>query len=98
MLVIGRGLMAHPRLLLLDEPSLGLAPLLVKEIFQIIRRINQEQETTLIVVEQNANMAMDLADYVYVMETGNIILQGASSNLRKDEKVLKAYLGGLEED
>ena len=74
MLVIGRALMAHPMLLLLDEPSLGLAPLLVKEIFQIIRRINQEQGTTLMVVEQNANMALQIANYGYVMENGRIVL------------------------
>ncbi|MFC1821216.1 ABC transporter ATP-binding protein [Thermodesulfobacteriota bacterium] len=93
MLVIGRGLMAHPRLLLLDEPSLGLAPLLVKEIFHIIRRINEEQETTLIVVEQNANMALQIAHYGYVMENGKIVLESAANELRENPDVKEFYLG-----
>ncbi|MBW2205711.1 MAG: ABC transporter ATP-binding protein [Deltaproteobacteria bacterium] len=93
MLVIGRALMAHPRLLLLDEPSLGLAPLLVKEIFQIIRRINEEQGTTLLVVEQNANMALQIAHYGYVMENGKIVLESDAGELRKNPDVKEFYLG-----
>jgi len=93
MLVIGRALMAHPRLLLLDEPSLGLAPLLVKEIFGIIRRINEEQGTTIILVEQNANMALQLAHYGYVMENGKIVLEGQARDLRQNPDVREFYLG-----
>ena len=93
MLVIGRALMAHPQLLLLDEPSLGLAPLLVKEIFQIIKRINQEQEATLMVVEQNANMALQIAHYGYVMENGKIVLESAAAELRENPDVKEFYLG-----
>jgi branched-chain amino acid transport system ATP-binding protein len=93
MLVIGRALMAHPALLLLDEPSLGLAPLLVKEIFQIIRRINQEQGTTLMVVEQNANMALQIANYGYVMENGKIVMESTADELRENPDVKEFYLG-----
>ncbi len=93
MLVIGRALMAHPKLLLLDEPSLGLAPLLVKEIFQIIRRINQEQGTTLLVVEQNANMALQIAHYGYVMENGKIVMESTAEELRENPDVKEFYLG-----
>ena len=93
MLVIGRALMAHPKLLLLDEPSLGLAPLLVKEIFQIIRRINHEQGTTLMVVEQNANMALQIAHYGYVMENGKIVLESSAADLQENPDVKEFYLG-----
>jgi len=93
MLVIGRALMAHPRLLLLDEPSLGLAPLLVKEIFGIVRRINEEQGTTIVLVEQNANMALQLAHYGYVMENGKIVLEGPAGDLRQNPDVKEFYLG-----
>ena len=93
MLVIGRALMAHPNLLLLDEPSLGLAPLLVKEIFRIIRRINQEQGTTLMVVEQNANMALQIAHYGYVMENGKIVMENSAEELRENPDVKEFYLG-----
>jgi branched-chain amino acid transport system ATP-binding protein len=93
MLVIGRALMAHPRLLLLDEPSLGLAPLLVKEIFEIVKRINREQGTTIILVEQNANLALHLAHYGYVMENGRIVLEGEAGHLRNNPDVKEFYLG-----
>ena len=93
MLVIGRALMAHPKLLLLDEPSLGLAPLLVREIFNIIKRINQEQGTTLMVVEQNANMALQIAHFGYVMENGKIVLESQAEDLRENPDVKEFYLG-----
>jgi branched-chain amino acid transport system ATP-binding protein len=93
MLVMGRGLMAQPRLLLLDEPSLGLAPLLVKEIFQIVRRVNQELGTTLMLVEQNANMALQIAHYGYVMENGKIVMESNAEDLRENPDVKEFYLG-----
>lgn len=92
MLAIGRALMARPRLLMLDEPSLGLAPLLVKTIFETLRAIN-EQGITILLVEQNARAALRLADYGYVLETGHIALEGSSQMLLKDERVRKTYLG-----
>jgi len=93
MLVMGRGLMAQPKLLLLDEPSLGLAPLLVKEIFQIIRRVNKELGTTLMLVEQNANMALQIAHYGYVMENGKIVMESDAKDLRENPDVKEFYLG-----
>ena len=93
MLAISRGLMARPQLLLLDEPSLGLAPLFVKLIFQIIRRINREQGTTILLVEQNANMSLRIAHRGYVMENGAIAMEGSADALLKNEDVKKAYLG-----
>ena len=93
MMVMGRALMAHPQLLLLDEPSLGLAPLLVKSIFEIIKRINSEQGTTLIVVEQNANMALRIAGFGYVMENGRIVLEGPAGDLRENPDIREFYLG-----
>lgn len=93
MLVIGRALMAHPDLLLLDEPSLGLAPLLVREIFRIIKRVNQEQNTTILVVEQNTNMALQIAHYGYVMENGKIVLEGNAEVLKNNPDVKEFYLG-----
>jgi branched-chain amino acid transport system ATP-binding protein len=93
MVVIGRALMAKPRLMLLDEPSLGLAPLLVQDIFEIIRRINQESGVSLLIVEQNANVALKAADYAYVMETGRIVLDGPADQLRQNADIKEFYLG-----
>ncbi len=93
MLAISRALMAQPKLLLLDEPSLGLAPLIVRQIFDIIQKINRENKTTIFLVEQNANLALNAAHRGYVMETGRIILKDECSNLLKNEDVRKAYLG-----
>jgi len=92
MLAIARALMARPKLLLLDEPSLGLAPIIVDSIFEIVRQINEEG-TTILLVEQNAQIALQISDRGYVMETGEIVLADTSSNLVKNEKVRKAYLG-----
>ncbi|MGD8703428.1 MAG: ABC transporter ATP-binding protein [Desulfosarcina sp.] len=93
MLAISRALMARPRLLLLDEPSLGLAPLIVKQIFEIIRKINSEANTTIFLVEQNANLALKVAHRGYVMENGRISLADSADNLLANEDVKKAYLG-----
>lgn len=93
MLAISRALMARPRLLLLDEPSLGLAPIIVQQIFEIIKRIRQESGTTIFLVEQNANLALKVADRGYVMETGRITLEDKASNLLSNEDVKRAYLG-----
>lgn len=93
MLAIGRALMARPQLLLMDEPSMGLAPLLVKEIFEIIKDINNKG-TTILLVEQNAHMALSIADKAYVIETGEIVLQGTAEELMNSDEVKKAYLGG----
>ncbi len=93
MLAMGRALMSKPKILLLDEPSMGLAPLLVNEIFSIIRDINKSG-TTVLLVEQNANMALSIADRAYVMETGNIVLEGTGEELSKSDDIKKAYLGG----
>ncbi|MDE0088634.1 MAG: ABC transporter ATP-binding protein [Candidatus Poribacteria bacterium] len=92
MLAIGRSLMSNPRLLLLDEPSLGLAPLIVKQIFEIIQQINEEG-TTILLVEQNAQLALNVTNRGYVMETGEITIEGASTDLLADERVRQAYLG-----
>jgi branched-chain amino acid transport system ATP-binding protein len=93
MLAIGRALMTEPKLMLLDEPSMGLAPFLVQAIMKIIRKLN-EQGTTILLVEQNAKVALKLADYGYVLETGNIVIEGDGATLRQDESIVKAYLGG----
>jgi branched-chain amino acid transport system ATP-binding protein len=93
MLAISRALMARPRLLLLDEPSLGLAPLVVKRIFEIIEKINAENNTTIFLVEQNANLALKVAHRGYVMENGRITLSDTAQNLLANEEVRKAYLG-----
>lgn len=93
MLAIARGLMANPKLILLDEPSMGLAPVLVEQIFDIIHDIN-EQGTSVLLVEQNAQMALCIADRAYVLETGSIVLQGDAQEVLKNPKVIEAYLGG----
>ncbi|MBN2332124.1 MAG: ABC transporter ATP-binding protein [Deltaproteobacteria bacterium] len=93
MLAISRALMGRPRLLLFDEPSLGLAPIIIKQIFEIIRKINRENNTTIFLVEQNANQALKLAHRGYVMETGRITLADTAANLLANEEVKKAYLG-----
>ncbi|MBQ9594089.1 MAG: ABC transporter ATP-binding protein, partial [Lachnospiraceae bacterium] len=94
MLAVGRALMGSPRLLMLDEPSLGLAPLIIKEIFALIQRINK-MGTTILLVEQNAKMALSISDYGYVLETGDITMEGKGSDLMNDPKVRAAYLGGM---
>lgn len=93
MLAMGRALMSRPRLLLLDEPSMGLAPIFIKEIFQIIQEI-QSQGTTVLLIEQNAKMALQVADRAYVLENGNIVLSGTGNDLLASDQVQKAYLGG----
>ena len=94
MLAIARALMSKPKFLMLDEPSLGIAPLLVKTIFEKIVEINREQGITILLVEQNANLALEVSSYGYVLETGHIILHDRSSALRVNERVKSAYLGG----
>jgi len=93
MLAIGRGLMSNPKLLLMDEPSMGIAPLIVRDITNIIKTLHSEG-TTILLVEQNAKMALGLADYGYVLDVGSIVLEGKGADLKNDEKVIKAYLGG----
>jgi branched-chain amino acid transport system ATP-binding protein len=93
MLAISRALMLRPRLLLLDEPSLGLAPLVVREIFRILRAINREAGVTLLLVEQNAALALDLADHVFLLETGRVVVSGPSEVLKRDEAIRRSYLG-----
>ena len=93
MLAVGRALMVNPELLMLDEPSLGLAPLLVKEIFENIKRINQEMDTTLLIVEQNAKIALDISTYAYIMESGKIVMEGPSEELKNNPDVKEFYMG-----
>jgi len=93
MLAISRALMLRPKLLLLDEPSFGLAPLIVSEIFHIMRTINREDHVSMLLVEQNASLALDLADHAYLLETGRVALSGPSSDIKNDESVRRAYLG-----
>jgi branched-chain amino acid transport system ATP-binding protein len=98
MLAMGRGLMSQPKLLLLDEPSMGLSPILVREIFDIIREINSRMGTSILLVEQNAYMALSIAHRAYVLETGSIVLEGRAEDLRADPQVRSAYLGELVEE
>lgn len=98
MLAIGRALMARPKMILLDEPSMGLSPLLVKEVFKIIEKINKEQGITILLVEQNANYALRAADYGYIMESGKIVMDGTSESLLSNEDVKEFYLGGGNEE
>jgi len=93
MLAIARALMLRPRLLLLDEPSFGLAPLIVRDIFTILRTINREDRVSMLVVEQNANLALDLADNAYLLETGRMVMSGTAERIRGDEAVRRSYLG-----
>jgi branched-chain amino acid transport system ATP-binding protein len=93
MLAISRGLMMRPKLFLLDEPSFGLAPLVVQEIFAIMRAINREQEVSMLLVEQNANLALDLADHAYLLETGRVVLSGSAEEIKRNAAVRRSYLG-----
>ncbi|WP_371778705.1 ABC transporter ATP-binding protein [Streptosporangium subroseum] len=93
MLAIGRALMLRPRLLLLDEPSLGLAPMVTQELFRIVRAVNEEERTTVVVVEQNAHLALSIAQQAHVLESGRIVLSGSAEQIRADEQVAQSYLG-----
>jgi branched-chain amino acid transport system ATP-binding protein len=93
MLAVGRALMLRPKLLLLDEPSFGLAPLVVREMFGIFRRLNKEQGVSILLVEQNASIALNLADHAYLIETGRIVLAGSSADMRSNEQLRNSYLG-----
>ena len=94
MLAIGRGIMARPKLLLLDEPSLGLAPLIIADIFATLRKINHEHGVTLLVVEQNANVALKNAGFGYVLQVGRVAVEGRSAELRENKEVIESYMGG----
>jgi branched-chain amino acid transport system ATP-binding protein len=93
MLALSRALMLRPQLLLLDEPSFGLAPLVVQDLFRIMRLINEEEHVSMLLVEQNANLALDLADHAYLIETGSLVLAGTAAEIRKDEAIRRSYLG-----
>jgi branched-chain amino acid transport system ATP-binding protein len=93
MLAVARALMLRPRLLLLDEPSLGLAPMVVREIFRIVRAINREEGVSVLLVEQNAALALDLADQAYLLETGRVVMSGPAEELRRNDAIRRSYLG-----
>jgi len=93
MLAVARALMSRPRLLLLDEPSLGLAPLVVREIFRIVQTINRDDKVSVLLVEQNAAIALDLADHAYLLETGRVVMSGAANDLKKNDAIRRSYLG-----
>jgi branched-chain amino acid transport system ATP-binding protein len=93
MLAVGRAMMLRPRLMLLDEPSFGLAPLIVQELFGILRTLNREENVSILLVEQNASLALDLADHAYLIETGRLVIKGAARDIRDDETVRRSYLG-----
>jgi len=93
MLAVGRAMMLRPRLMLLDEPSFGLAPLIVEELFGILRTLNKSEKVSMLLVEQNASLALDLADHAYLIETGRLVMEGPAQHLRDDENIRKAYLG-----
>jgi len=93
MLVMGRALMSHPKVMLLDEPSLGLSPLLVRDIFEVIKKINREEKTSILLVEQNAKIALSTSDYGYIMENGRVVLDGPSPKLKENEDIKEFYLG-----
>jgi branched-chain amino acid transport system ATP-binding protein len=93
MLAVGRALMLRPKLMLLDEPSFGLAPLIVEELFGILKRINEQQKVSMLLVEQNATLALNLADHAYLLETGNVVISGTSDEIAADETVRRSYLG-----
>jgi branched-chain amino acid transport system ATP-binding protein len=93
MLAVARALMSRPRLLLLDEPSLGLAPLVVREIFRIVRTINREEGVSVLLVEQNASLALELADHAYLLETGKVVMSGLAAELKRDDAIRRSYLG-----
>ena len=93
MLAVGRAMMLRPRLMLLDEPSFGLAPLIVQELFGILRTLNREENVSILLVEQNASLALDLADHAYLIETGRLVIKGPSRDIRDDETVRRSYLG-----
>ena len=97
MLAIGRALMAEPRMILMDEPSMGLSPLLVREVFGVIRRLNEDLGVTVLLVEQNARMALEIAEYGYVMEQGKVVMDGPVSELRENEDIKEFYLGSGKE-
>ena len=92
-LAVSRALMLRPRLMLLDEPSFGLAPLIVKELFEILRTVNEKEKVSMLVVEQNAAMALGLADHAYLIETGRVVLSGTSKEIQQNDAVRRSYLG-----